>query len=143
METSLIYKIINEANRSPDNFSNKLFEKTDIIPMECYQINDGKNLFLKIEGGTNSGKINKAHTIKILKELGLELKLSSDQAERNTIFVTTAPESIYTTSEGEPLEKINKDNPNIFALSLFVPPPKGHRTRQTLGPIKLLLLTKT
>ena len=74
METRLIYKIVNEANRSPDYFSNKLFEKTDIIPMECYQINDGKFLFIKIEGGANSEKINKAHTIKILREMGLEIK---------------------------------------------------------------------
>ena len=109
--------------------------------MECYQINNGKDLFLKIEGGENSEKVNKACTIKILKEVGLELKLSPDQAERNTIFVTSTLESIYTTPERDLLEKINKDNPNIFALSLFVPLPKGHRSRQNLGPIKITSVT--
>ena len=66
-----------------------------------------------------------------------------DQAEKNTIFVTFAPKSIYISQEGELLEKINKHNPNIFALNLFVPPPKGHRTRQNLGPIKITLVNRT
>ena len=124
MELSQIYKIDGDP-KSPDHYSNKIFEETGLLTTQCYLINNKKDLFLKFQKGVGEHKLNNAKNIRIMNLIGLELKLSPDQTEKNTIFVSSAPIAIMETDPAQLLGEINRDNPNIVALSIYAPPAKS------------------
>ena len=58
-------------------------------------------------------------------KIGLELKLTPEQAQKNTIFVNSAPITILETDPKQLLEEINGDNPIIVAMSIYAPLPQN------------------
>ena len=139
MEVTQIYSIIGE-NKSMDFYANGIFERTKIMPNQCYLVNSKTNLFVKFPPETNINYINGATQIRSLKELGLTPKLSSREMEENTIFVNSAPKAIFELNPEQMLDTINKDNPNIIAINTYVPPPRT--TDQNLGSIKITFVTR-
>ena len=96
METNQIYRINSEEIKFSDHYSNLLFDKTFILPSQCYLINDNRDFFVKFEGNDILDNIGGAKVIKTVEEAGLKLKLSSEQGAKNIIFVTSAPGTIYS-----------------------------------------------
>lgn len=138
---SQIFKIIDPDPKPMDHYSNLIFEKTGLLPSQCYKVNDDKDIFVKFIKEGNEKTILGANNIKKFKEIGLEVKLSADQIDKNTIFVNSAPISILDTDPNILLEEINKENPNITALSIFAPPIKSYR--QKLTTMKITLASRT
>ena len=139
MELGQIYKIDGDP-KTPDHYSNKIFEETGLLTTQCYLINNKKDLFLKFQKGVGEHQLNNAKNIRTLNLIGLELKLSPDQTEKNTIFVTSAPIAILETDPTQLLEEINRDNPNIVAISIYAPPAKSFS--QNLTSLKITLASR-
>ena len=72
--------------------------------------------------------------------MSLTLKLTSFQLDKNTVFINSATEAIFNQSQEALLEHINETNPNIQAISAYVPPKRGHI--QKLESVKLTLVTR-
>ena len=139
MEVTQIYKVTTEG-KSVDYFTNKIFQELNTVPAQCYYIKDNKEMFIKYQIGVTEAAINSATNIKKLKNVGLEIRLSPTQSERNTVFINSAPSSIFTSTQETLVKKINEENPNIIALNTFVPPPKRHQ--QKLGSVKITLASR-
>ena len=140
MDLSMICRVLSGDPKNTDFYSNKIFEDTKLLPTECYLINDKKDLFLKFRRGEGPQNIKNAENLNKLKNIGLEIKLTPDQSEKQTIFVNSAPISILETDPKDLLDEINKDNPNIVALSLYAPPTKSYGQRLT--NIKITLASR-
>ena len=140
MEFSQIFKIINQDPNPTDYFSNQIFERTGLLPSQCYKINDEKDLFVKFLKGAKEKLILGANNLKKFNEIGLEVKLTSDQIDKNTIFVNSAPISILDTDPETLLKELNNDNPKMLALNIFAPPLKSYKQRLTT--IKITLVSR-
>ena len=138
---SQIFKIIEPDPKPTDHYANQIFEKTGLLPSQCYKINDEKDIFVKFLKGANEKIILGANNIKRFNEIGLKIKLSADQIDKNTIFVNSAPISILETDPDVLLDELNKDNPNIVALTIYAPPTKSFR--QKLTTLKITLASRT
>ena len=136
-ENGQIYRIIENREKNPDQICGEIFQKTDVLPTQCYLVNDGKDVFIKFPSDVVIDHWTTTENIKILKEMGLTPKLSSNQIDMNTIYINSAPREIFNLEPEELIKKINEDNPNIYVTSLFVPPPKYNT--QNLGSLKLTL----
>ena len=64
-----------------------------------------------------------------------------EQIDKITIFVNLAPITILDTDSDILLEELNKENPNIVALSIYAPPTKSFN--QKLMTIKITLIFRT
>ena len=136
-ENGQIYRFIENREKNPDQICGEIFQKTDVLPTQCYLVNDGKDVFIKFPSDVVIDHWTTTENIKILKEMGLTPKLSSNQIDMNTIYINSAPREIFNLEPEELIKKINEDNPNIYVTSLFVPPPKYNT--QNLGSLKLTL----
>ena len=139
MEFSQVYTVSTEG-KTVDYFTNKIFQEINTVPAQCYYIKGNKEMYIKYQVGILEATINSATNIKKLKEIGLEIRLTPTQSERNTVFINSAPNSIFTTTLEELTKRINIENPNIIALSTFVPPPQRHL--QKLGSVKITLASQ-
>ena len=137
---SQIYKILDPDPKPIDHYSNLIFEKTGLLPAQCYKINDNKDIFIKFIKGANEKLILGADNIKKFKEIGLGVKLSADQIDKNTIFINSAPITILETDPDILLDELNRDNPNMVALSIYAPPTKS--LHQKLTTIKITLASR-
>ena len=135
-----IYKIIGDPGKTPDEYCGELFSKTKILAAQCYKVNDQKDLFIRFPNKINLDQWTSTKNLNILQEIGLAPKLSSDQMDRNSLYINSAPNEIFNKSPDEIMNKINQDNPNIRIISIFIPAPKS-RT-QNLGSIKITLATR-
>ena len=140
MDSSQLYWVKSDQDYGPDHYVNEIFLKTNTIPTQCYFVNDNTALFIKFPQGTDMDKWHNSKNLKSLKSLGLTLKLSSMQLDKNSVFINSAPEAIFNQSTEALLDHINESNPNIQALSAYVPPKRGHI--QKLGSVKLTLVTR-
>ena len=140
MEFSQIYKITNPDPNPTDYYSNLIFERTGLLPSQCYKINDEKDLFVKFLKGAKEKLILGVNNLTKFKEIGLEVKLTSDQIDKHTIFVNSAPTSILDTDPDTLINEINKENPNLLALNIYAPPLKSYR--QKLTSIKITLASR-
>ena len=139
MEVTQIYSIIGEK-KNMDFYANNIFERTKIMPNQCYLVNSQTNLFVKYLPDTNIDYIYGAAQIRSLRELGLIPKLSTKEMEENAIFVNSASNAIFDLDPIQMIDTINKDNPNIIAINTYVPPPRT--PDQNLGSIKITMATR-
>ena len=91
MEFGQIFKITNPNPNPTDFYSHQIFERTGLLPSQCYKINDKKDFFVKFLKGAKEKMILGANNLKKYKEIGLEVKLTSDRIDKHTIFVNSAP----------------------------------------------------
>ena len=139
MDVTQIYSIVGEK-KNMDYYANNIFERTKIMPNQCYLVNSQSNLFVKFPPDTNIDYINGAAQIRGLRDLGLVPKLNSKEMEENTIFVNSAPKAIFEMDPVQMMDTINRDNPNIIAINTYVPPPTT--PDQNLGSIKITIVTR-
>ena len=135
-----MYRITRDRDKNPDQICGELFEKTKVLPSQCYLVNDQRDVFIKFPNDVDVDQWTTTTNLKILKEMGLTPKLSSNQVDMNTVFVNSAPREIFDKNPEELMAKINSDNPNIYITNIYVPPPKS-RT-QNLGSLKLTLASR-
>lgn len=140
MDSTQLYWVKSDQDYGPDHYVNEIFLKTNIIPTQCYFVNDNSALFVKFPQGTEIDKWHNTKNLKSLNNMGLTPKLSSFQLDKNSVFINSAPEAIFNQTTEALLEHINEANPNILALSAYVPPKRGHF--QKLGSVKLTLVTR-
>ena len=139
-ENGQIYKIIGDPGKTPDEYCGELFPKTKILAAQCYKVNDQKDLFIRFPNKINLDQWTSTKNLKILHDIGLASKLGSNQMDRNSLYINSAPKEIFDKSPEEIMNKINEDNPNIKIISIFIPAPK-FRT-QNLGSVKITLATR-
>ena len=140
MDISQLYWVKPGQDHGPDHYVNEIFMNTNTIPTQCYFVNDKTALFVRYPQGTNLDKWHSTKNLKALANMGLTLKLSSIQLDKNSVFINSAPESIFNLSQEALLEHINETNPNIQAIGAYVPPRRGHL--QKLGSVKLTVVTR-
>ena len=140
MELGQIFKILDGVPKTPDYYTNKIFEETNLLTTQCYLINNDKDIFIKFQKGVEEHKLKNAINIKKMINIGLELKLTPEQAEKNTIFVNSAPITILETDPKQLLEEINGDNPNVVVISIYAPPAKSYS--QKLTSLKITLASR-
>ena len=134
------YNIIGDRAKTPDEYCGEIFMKTKVLPSKCFKVNDEKNLFIKFPNKINIDEWSTIENLKILQNMGLTPKLSSDQVDKNTLFINSAPAGIFEYDPEELMKKINTDNPNILVTNIYIPPAKS-RTQQ-LGSLKITLATR-
>ena len=135
-----MYRIIKDRDKNPDKICGELLQKTKVLPSQCYLVNDKRDVFIKFPNDVNIDQWTTTANLKILQEMGLTPKLSSNQVDMNTIYVNSAPREIFDQIPEELITKINNDNPNIHVTNIYIPPPKS-RT-QNLGSLKLTLASR-
>lgn len=140
MDSSQLYWVKPGQNHGPDHYANEIFLNTNIIPTQCYYVNDNTALFIKFPQGTNLDKWHSTKNLKELEKLGLTLKLNSIQMDKNSVFINSAPETIFNLTQEALIEHINENNTNIKAIGAYVPPKRGHM--QKLGSVKLTVVTR-
>ena len=139
-DTSQIYYIESEKKEPGDAYANLIFQKTSILPTQCYLVNDNQSLYVKYPIGVNPGTWHTPKTLKDLKTIGLIPKLTQRQQELNTIFINSAPSIIFDHTQESLIDHINESNKNIRAMNVFVPKQKS--SSQKLGSIKITLMTR-
>ena len=68
------------------------------------------------------------HTCSILNDLaaiGLELKLNSNQIDKNSIFCVNGPAELWKAEKDIIISTINSFNEDIFAIDCYIIPPKS------------------
>ena len=135
-----IFRIVKDRDKNPDKICGELLQNTKILPSQCYLVNEQKDVFIKFPNDINVDYWMTTENLKILKDMGLIPKLTSNQIDMNTVFVNSAPREIFDQIPEELMAKINSDNPNIFVTNIYVPPPKS-RT-QNLGSLKLTMASR-
>ena len=78
-DTSQIYYIESEKKEPGDAYANLIFQKTGILPTQCYLVNDNQSLYVKYPIGVNPGTWHTPKTLKDLKTIGLIPKLTQRQ----------------------------------------------------------------
>ena len=139
-DTSQIYTVITEKKEESDHYANQIFTKTAIFPTQCYLVNDGTALYVKYPQGIKPDIWHTPENLKALKNIGLVPKLSPYQMEINSIFINAAPSKVYDYTPEQLLNHINDSNPNISAISTFVPRKKS--STQKLSNLKITLVTR-
>ena len=140
MDISQLYWVKPGQDHGPDHYVNEIFLQTNTIPTQCYFVNDNSALFIRFPQGTNLDKWHSTKNLKVLADLGLTLKTSSTQLDKNSVFINSAPETIFNLNQEALLAHINEANTNIQATGAFVPPKRNHH--QKLGSVKLTVATR-
>ena len=78
--------------------------------------------------------------LKHLDTIGLTLKLNSNQSEKNSLFCINGPLRMRDTPKQQLIKNINKDNPHIYILDIYILPLKSPNQR-TLS-FKLTIATQ-
>ena len=81
------------------------------------------------------------HTVDIMKRLrakGFNLKLSSNQMDRNSVFCAYAPGGLIDMQKSDIINNISDHNKNITILDIYIPPSKNNNSTG----IKITLLTQ-
>ena len=140
MDISQLYWVKPGQEHGPDYYVNEIFLQTNTIPTQCYFVNDNTALFVRFPQGTNLDKWHSTKNLKSLAKMGLTIKLSSTQLDKNSIFINSAPEAIFNMTQEALLDHINEANSNILAIRAYVPPKRGHI--QKLGSVKLTVVSR-
>ena len=64
----------------------------------------------RFPNGINLDHWTTTKNLKILNEIGLAPKLGSNQVDKNTFFINSAPKEIFDKSPDEIMKKMNEDN---------------------------------
>ena len=139
MDEAQVYSFTKEKN-TLDHYANQIFQITKVMPTQCYMVNANQNLFIKYPANTNMDYINGADNIRKLEAAGIVPKLTTKEAEENTVFVNSAPGTIFDIDHNQLTKILNEDNKNIIVTNTYVPPKKV--PDQKLGSIKITLATR-
>ena len=140
MDSSQLHWVKLGQDHGPDHYLNEIFLQTNTIPTQCYFVNDNSALFIRFPQGTNLDKWHSTKNVKALAEMGLTLKMSSTQLDKNSVFINSASETIFNLTQEALLDHINEANSNIQAIGAYVPPKRSHV--QKLGSMKITLITR-
>ena len=106
-----------------------------ITPANSYMIEKSTIHFKLI---TIKETIHTVDTIKRLRNKGFNLKLSSNQMNRNSIFCTQAPSGIRDMTKEDVINDISSQNKDLTILDIYIPPSNNN----TSTGIKISLLTQ-
>ena len=116
--------------------SNKYEAITGVTPTQIYMV-DNSTLYINLV--TPREIIHNISTANKLRELGLSLKLSSNQMDKNSVFCSNAPKELANMEHNDIIKNLSDLNKELVILDAYVSPIKNNKN----AAIKITVLTQT
>ena len=115
------------------------YEKAIQITPAQFELKDKGNTLI-VTLLTNKDIVHDASNLSTLANLGIFLKLNSNQIDKNSIFCINGPSSLFNERKSDIITELNIYNPDIHVLDCYVLPPKSNS--QKTASLKLTVATQ-
>ena len=127
----------NQINQIQE-LANEYEKAIQITPAQFELKDNGKTIIVTLL--TNKDFVHDASNLSTLANLGIFLKLNSNQIDKNSIFCVNGPSSLHKERKADIITELNIYNPDIHVLDCYVLPPKSNS--QKTASLKITVATQ-